>query len=143
MVVAASADAATCLQFASHPDGTRLAEVATADSMFAVTYVHSVTRTPVTERYGVDGDTIVQTEIRFAQHGPGLPTQPDAGGTFEQRDGQLTMTLDRRFPAIVMRVNHAQSPRLAVDTRTFDLAAWGDRAIVVRAQAGPCAAGIH
>lgn len=137
------AGAAACIALAAHPDGTPLAEIAAADSMFAVTYVHSVTRTPVTERYRVDGATIVQTEIRFAQHGPGLPTQPDAGGTFEQRDGQLTMTLDRRFPAIVMRVNHAQSPRLAVDTRAFDLAAWGDRAIVVRAQAGPCAAGIH
>ncbi len=69
-------DAARALVIADAPDAT-----------FAVTYVHSVTRTPVVERYRVEGDAIVQTEIDFVQHGPGLPTEPDAGGTFAQRDG--------------------------------------------------------
>ena len=46
---------------------------------------HSVTRTPVDERYRVDGDAIVQTGIAFEQHGPGLPTEADAGGTLRAR----------------------------------------------------------
>lgn len=131
---------AACIAFAAYPDGAPLAEFATApsDPAFVVTYVHSVTRTPVYERYRIDGDTVVQTEIRFAQHGPGLPTQPDAGESFVQRDGQFVMTLARRFHEIVMRVHRDQSPRLLVGTYEADLAAWGNRALVLRVNDGPC-----
>jgi hypothetical protein len=131
------AAAGTCLQFASHPDGAPLAEVAVNGGAFAVTYVHSVTRTPVVERYRIEGRTIVEFEMKFAQHGPGLPTEPDAGHAFEQRDGQLIVSMERRLPTVVMRVNRDQSPRLTSGEREVDLAAWGNRAVVVRA--APCA----
>ncbi len=138
-LVPACADAA-CLTLAAHPDGGVFAryDVAAGAPEFTVTYVHSVTRTPVTERYRVDGDAIVQTQIRFAQHGPGLPTLADAGGTWTQRDGEIVATMQRRFDAIVMRVHADQRPRLAAGGRDVDLAAWGNRAVALRAAAGPC-----
>mgnify|MGYP005606129219 FL=1 len=141
LLAAASGDAA-CLLFASHPDGAPLAQFALPadDPTFVVTYVHSVTRTPVAERYRVEGDAIVQTEIRFAQHGPGLPTQPDTGGTFEQRDGEFVASMQRRFAVIVMRVHADQSPRFAAGGCAADLAAWGNRALAVRATDDACAA---
>ena len=141
LLAAAGGDAA-CLLFASHPDGAPLARFALPadDPTFVVTYVHSVTRTPVAERYRVEDGEIVQTEIRFAQHGPGLPTQPDAGGTFEQRDGEFVASMQRRFAVIVMRVHADQSPRVATGGRAADLAAWGNRALAVRAADDACAA---
>ncbi|HEY5863121.1 MAG TPA: DUF1850 domain-containing protein, partial [Casimicrobiaceae bacterium] len=71
------------------PDGPPLAHVLIDDydPVFRVTYVHSVTRTPVDEVYRVERNRIIETEIRFVEHGPGLPTAPDEGGTFERRDG--------------------------------------------------------
>lgn len=141
LVAAANGDAA-CLLLAAHPEGAPLARIALpdADPAFAVTYVHSVTRTPVVERYRADGDAIVETEIRFVQHGPGLPTEADAGGTFALRNGEFVVTMQRRFPVIVMRVHADQAPRLAAGGRSEDLAAWGNRALAVRASSGACAA---
>lgn len=144
LLVAAGADAG-CLALASHPDGRPLARVAFADAepTFRIDYVHSVTLTPVDERYRVDGSTIVQTELRFAQHGPGLPTEADAGGAWRREGGVFVVTQPRRFDAIAMRVHRDQKPRLTVarDPRPVDLAQWGDRAIALSASPAPCLAG--
>ena len=105
---------------------------------FTVTYVHSVTRTPVDERYTIDGNAIVETEIRFEQHGPGLPTEPDAGEAWTRRDGRYVVTMRRRFERIAMRVHADQKPVLAAGTRVVDLAQWGNRAIAIEVAAGPC-----
>ncbi len=131
---------AACLTLASHPDGAPLAQLALPDdaTSFSISYLHSVTRTPVVERYRVGGEVIVETEIEFEQHGPGLPTEADAGGTFTRRDGQFIVTMDRHFEAIVMQVHAGQSPRLVAGMRSHDLAQWGNRAIVLAAIPGSC-----
>lgn len=132
---------AACLTLAGHPDGARLSLLALPpdDASFALVYTHSVTLTPVTERYRVDGSAIVETEMRFEQHGPGLPTEADAGGTFSRADGRFVVTMDRRLSEIVMQVHRDQSPRLVAGTRTVDLAQWGNRALALGVIAGPCA----
>ena len=137
---AGAADAA-CIALAAHPEGSVLAQfdVPAGGPTFTVTYVHSVTRSPVIERYRIDGDAIVQTEIRFVQHGPGLPTEADAGGTFTRREGEFVVSMQRRFAVIVMRVHADQAPRLTAGGRSDDLAAWGNRALAVRASADACA----
>ena len=138
-----AADAA-CLTLASHPEGAPLAQVLApgASPSFTITYLHSVTRTPVEERYRVDGATIVETEIRFEQHGPGLPTEADAGGTWRREAARYVVTMDRRFASIAMRVHADQSPRLAVagDPRAVSLAQWGNRALALSAREGTCLA---
>jgi len=127
---------------ASHPDGKPLAQVEAVRSTFAIGYVHSVTRTPVDERYRADGDAIVQTRIAFEQHGPGLPTEADAGGTWRREGGKYVVTMARRFEAIAMRVHADQKPQLAVDgdPRPVNLAQWGDRALALSSRTGPCLA---
>lgn len=132
---------AACLAIGAHPNGTALAQVAVADDdpTFAVAYVHSVTRTPVEERYRIDRAAIVQTEIRFSEHGPGLPTQSDAGGTFSRQGGRFVVTMHRRMDAIVMRVHADQSPQLVAAGRTHDLAAWGNRSLALSATTAGCA----
>lgn len=131
---------AACVTLTSNPDGAVLNHIDTPvdQPVFVVSYVHSVTRTPVVESYRIESGGIVQTEIRFEQHGPGLPTQADAGGSFEQRDGQIVATMARRFDVIVMRVNADQSPRLTAGGHEHDLAAFGDRALALRASPDRC-----
>jgi len=135
--------AAECLVLASHPDGRPLAQVEATRSTFAIAYVHSVTRTPVDEHYLANGEAIVQTRLTFEQHGPGLPTEADPGGTWRREDGRYVVTMARRFPSIAMRVHADQKPTLSVDgdPRRVDLAQWGDRAISLASRAGPCLAG--
>ncbi len=131
---------AACVTVASNPDGAVLGHIDTPvdEPAFVVGYVHSVTRTPVVESYRIESGGIVQTEIRFEQHGPGLPTQADAGGSFERRDGQIVVTMARRFDVIVMRVHADQSPRLTVGGQEHDLAAFGDRALALRTSPDRC-----
>ena len=128
-----------CVDIAAHPAGGRLARIAVRGSAFTISYLHSVTRTPVDERYRVQGLEIVQEAIAFSEHGPGLPTVADDDGRFEQRDGRMTMTMQRRMPSMVMRVHADQAPRLVADERTHDLSAWGNRALAVTAVAASCA----
>ena len=132
---------AACLTLAGHPDGARLSQLALPpdDASFSLVYMHSVTRTPVTELYRIDGSEIVETEMRFEQHGPGLPTEADAGGTFSRADGRFVVTMDRRLSEIVMQVHRDQSPRLIAGTRTLDLAQWGNRALALGVIPSPCA----
>ena len=144
VALAAGAHAA-CLTLASHPDGKPIAQVEAAGTSpaFTIRYIHSVTRTPVEERYRVDAASIVETEIRFRQHGPGLPTEADADGTWRRDGDTFVVTMHRRFDTIAMRVHADQSPRLAVegDPRDVDLAQWGNRSLALAARPGACPAG--
>jgi hypothetical protein len=141
LLAAPAASRAACVTLTGYPDGARLASLTLPadDASFSLAYTHSVTRTPVTELYRVDGGAIVETEMRFEQHGPGLPTEADVGGTFARIDGRFVVTMDRSFPSLVMRVHRDQSPRLIAGTRTLDLAQWGNRALALGVAPGPCA----
>jgi hypothetical protein len=139
-LAASPAAHAACLTLAGHPDGARIFLLALPadDTSFSIVYTHSVTRTPVTERYHVEGSVIVETEMRFEQHGPGLPTEADAGGTFSRADGRFVVTMDRRLPEIVMQLHLDQAPRIVAGTQSLDLAQWGNRALRLGAIAGSC-----
>jgi hypothetical protein len=139
-LLAAGGAPAACLSIGSGPDGAPLMRIALpeADPAFRIVYRHSVTRTPVEERYRVDDGAIVQTEIRFEEHGPGLPTEPDAGAQWTPVDGRYVVTLNRRFARVTMRIDRGTHPTLAAPARTVDLAQWGERALVLAASPGPC-----
>jgi hypothetical protein len=125
---------AGCLALTAVPEGRVLATLAVGTApTFDITYIHSVTRTPVVETYRVDHGGLLQTSIVFEQHGPGLPTEPDAGQTWTDRDGHFNVTLARRFDTIRMRVHRDQSPQLLIGSRRVDLAGWGNRAVELRA----------
>jgi hypothetical protein len=131
-----------CVILAPRTGGPPLAQVCVDDREpeFRISYTHSVTRTPVDEIYRIDGRHMVETEIRFVEHGPGLPTAADAGGAFERRDGAIVVRGGRRFETIVMHVDADQNPRLLTRGQTVDLARWGRRTLVMTAHAGACGA---
>jgi hypothetical protein len=122
-------------------DGERVlaAPLANPDASFTMTYIHSVTRTPVTETYRATAEGLVQTAIRFEQHGPGLPSGPAAGERWIARDSGFEVAMQRKLESVVIRVHGDQSPRLAIDGRTVDLARWGNRPLVLDARiSGHC-----
>ncbi len=116
-------------------EGERLLAVplANPDAAFTMTYLHSVTRTPVTETYRATAEGMVQTAIRFEQHGPGLPTAPAAGERWTARDGGFELVMQRKLESVVIRVHDDQSPQLALDGRRIELARWGNRPLVLDA----------
>jgi hypothetical protein len=69
--------------------------------------------------------------MRFEQHGPGLPTEADAGGSFTSEDGRFVSRMARRFDGIRMRVHRDQRPTLSSGGGQVDLTRWGDRALMV------------
>ena len=132
-MIVAAAGALVCLAVATLPDERPVALLTLHDTppTFAITYLHSVTRTPVEERYQVEGAGLVQTEMRFEQHGPGLPTEADAGGTFTTEDGRFVSRMSRRFDGIRMRVHRDQRPTLSSGGGQVDLSRWCDRGLMV------------
>jgi len=126
-----------CLSIAAVPDGHVLATLAMPDAgqAFDITYVHSVTRRAIVESYRLDAGALLETSIVFDQHGPGLPTAPDAGQTWTERDGRFVVTLARRFETIRVRVHRDQQWRLVVAGKAIDLTQWGNRAVDLRAVA--------
>ena len=124
-----------CIVVAEVAAGTPL-EVVPLDrdaAVFTITYVHSVTRTPVDETYRVDGDGITQTSISFIEPGPGLPTEGAPGEKWERRDGRTVVTMARPLAGIRMRVNPEQQPALFAAGKSYALAQWGTRSIALGA----------
>ena len=132
-MIVAAAGALVCLAVATLPDEHPVALVTLQDppATFSVSYLHSVTRTLVDERYVVENGALVQTEMRFEQHGPGLPTEADPGGSFTTEGGRFVSRMSRRFDGIRMRVHRDQHPTLSSRGGRVDLARWGDRALMV------------
>ena len=139
-LAASSVRADGCLQLMAMPEARVLATLSRADT-FIMTYVHSVTRTPVDEAYRIDGHRLVQTSIAFVNHGPGLPTEADAGQSWSEVGGRFVLTMSRPFERIRMRVHRDQSPRLAIAGDSIDLAQWGNRSIELASTACHAAAG--
>lgn len=137
LACAAHGAAPPCVVVGAAPEGGVLGAypLDAGEPAFALRYTHSVTRTPVEERYRVDGEAIVQTQLRFVEHGPGLPTHADAGGTWTREDGQFVLRLARPLGSIAARVDPAQSPTLVAGAGVVDLAQWGRRPIHLYAQA--------
>jgi hypothetical protein len=123
--------AAACVAVIGYPEETALASVPLpgAEPGFTISYVHSVTRTPVVETYAATPDRFVQTSIRFEQHGPGLPTEAGAGERWRRVDGRFVVSMARPFADIRMRVHADQAPTLVAAGATVALAQWGNRAI--------------
>ena len=123
----------TCLVVSAPPQNEPLALVRLdpANPVFTITYVHSVTRTPVEEIYRVDDEGLTETSIAFTEHGPGLPTEGAPGETWTRRDGRFVVTMERRFTGIRMRVSSEQQPALLSAGKSYALAQWGNRSLAL------------
>lgn len=98
---------------------------------FSLTFLHSVTRRTVIDRYVVEGGRIVQTEEDFGDHGPGLPALgAEAGIVWERRATGFAVTMRRDIPRLIVRADSEYANTLYGATR-LDLAQWGRRAVEI------------
>lgn len=114
----------------SHPDGGELARIAVDENAgFALSYIHSVTLTPVVARYAVAGCDITQVRETFSRHGPGLASSADAPGTAWRRQGDsFVVEMRRPISNLVVRADPEYRNRLDAGS-TLDLTRWGRRAL--------------
>ncbi|WP_028879707.1 DUF1850 domain-containing protein [Terasakiella pusilla] len=111
----------------------KLACVELAADEFALTFIHSVSLTPVEDIYKIykvspDAFAIRQLEERFITHGQGLPSmdgEPDAK-RFVRQDGTFILYLDRPIHDLIVRLDSRFKNRLDVGSSVINLNQWPD-----------------
>ena len=137
--VPAPADPAICVQAR---DGRLLARLPAGEGgAFALTFIHSVSRTPVRDEYRVVAGRIVQTAEIFEAHGAGLPSfADDVGATgWRHRDGHFVIDLERPTGPIHVRVQGEYVNAIHAGGTDLALASLGERAVTVVPCAGETA----
>jgi len=131
-----------CLSIRQYPGMTLLAaEPMTRSDIFSLSFIHSVTRTPVQDIYRVDPDGICQTSEIFESHCAGLPysDQETNATRWEQRDGKFILHMERKIPRLVVRTDQNYKNRLHLPDRVIDLNQWEDQALLLDiTPAGTC-----
>lgn len=112
--------AAGSLCLNSGQDGRKIARLALGvDNAFALSFVHSVSKTPVTDAYQIIDGKIVQTAEIFVTHGAGLPsTTDDVGVTgWRHEPGRFIIDMRRPLGPIRLRVQTAYRNTLHIPGR--------------------------
>jgi len=100
---------------------------------FSLSFVHSVSVTPVTDRYEVVKNKIVQTSETFMAHGAGLPSSADEPGglRWTQENNEFCLTMVRPIEKLVVRTDRNYKNRLIIEDRTVNLNQWEDQALLI------------
>lgn len=98
---------------------------------FSLSFVHSVSLTPVVDHYEIRPSGIHQTAEVFEAHGAGLPSfAGDVGTTgWHRRDGKFVLTMDRKFPRIQLRIQRTYFNTLHIADQDITLADFGTNSI--------------
>lgn len=124
------AEARLCVD--SFPRGTQHAVFDLPDdNRFSLSFIHSVSITPVTDHYSVEGGAILQTSEVFMAHGAGLPSfSGDVGATgWHHENGKFILNMRRPIGAMIVRVQAEYQNVLHIGSRKIRLADWGDGAL--------------
>jgi hypothetical protein len=112
--------------------------VEVVDQAFALSFIHSVSLTPVYDQYQLlnsdAGYRILQTEERFFAHGQGLPSledEPDAIA-FEHSNGQFILRLKRPIHNLIVRTDSRFENRLHTGQITINLNQWPDTGLRIQ-----------
>ncbi|MCK7567473.1 DUF1850 domain-containing protein [Marinobacter xestospongiae] len=132
-----TADAAA-LRVTVHRGGQFLACIPLPQPRFELSFIHSVSLTPVTDVYQLttadnDGWTLLQTRERFIAHGQGLPSmanEPDATA-FRHHDGVFELEMARPIPRLIVRTDARFRNRLHTGQQTVDLNQWPDNGLLI------------
>lgn len=83
---------------------------------FSLSFIHSVSLTPVTDIYRVSPTGIHQIAEIFETHGAGLPSfAGDIGATgWQHQDGRFILKMDRRFDRIQLRIQREYDNQLHI-----------------------------
>jgi hypothetical protein len=146
-ILAATADAVAAsavapntigLSISVYREGKPLDCVVLEQSTFELSFIHSVSLTPVTDYYTVVqspmGFQIVQTSETFFAHGQGLPSlvnEPDATD-FRIENGQFVLTMSRPIEQLIVRTDVRFENRLHTRSETTNLNRWPDNGLLLK-----------
>ena len=101
------------------------------DGVFSLSFIHSVSLTPVRDDYQAIDCRIVQTAERFQDHGAGLPSGADEPGAtgWEHHNGHFIIRMQRPIPELIVRTDRNYRNRLHIGGREINLNAWEDQAL--------------
>ena len=108
------------------------------DKTFSLSFIHSVSKTRVTDVYEVRADQIVQTKEIFKTHGAGLPSNiEEPGGLFWEKIGDdFILHMERPIPKLVVRTDKAYQNRLISAFGIINLNQWEDQALLLYVESG-------
>lgn len=106
------------------------------DRVFSLSFIHSVSRTPVTDLYRIEAGEIIQTAEIFTGHGAGLPSIADDVGATGWRHEGGRFILDMRRPTgpIPLRIQAQYENILHIAGTDLPLADLGHPALTL----APC-----
>ncbi|WP_319408616.1 DUF1850 domain-containing protein [uncultured Desulfosarcina sp.] len=101
------------------------------DGAFSLSFIHSVSQTPVRDDYQTLDSRIIQTAETFQAHGAGLPSGTDETGVtgWEHHDGHFIIRMQRPIHRLIVRTDRNYRNRLHIDGKEIDLNAWEDQAL--------------
>jgi len=101
------------------------------DGRFILSFIHSVSGTPVQDEYRIVVDRIVQTAERYQAHGAGLPSGTDEPGVTEwyHQEGWFVIQMERPISRLIVRTDRNYRNRLRLDGSEINLNGWPDQAL--------------
>lgn len=98
-------------------------EHVTAESEFAVSFCHSVNKSPVTEYYRIENGQIYLKSLRYYTFGAGMPTEPDPGQTMRYEDdgAMIIEGFDRCMPKLIYNIGRTANHTLHWQGREIPL----------------------
>ena len=124
-----------CLCAASFPDGAVLGSFSLPeDGSFSLSFIHSVSNTPVRDDYRFAEGKITQAREIFETHGAGLPSQVDEPNITSWRRVKDTFIVEmcRPIPKLVVHTDKRYKNRLHLKHQNINLNQWPDGAIELR-----------
>lgn len=111
-------------------------------SYFALSFVHSVSETPVVDYYRLDKqNNIIQIAERFEHHGAGLPSNVTEGTEWQHRNGYFWLSMQRPIKQLIIRTDIDYQNRLHPNkqpdnngqlSQSVNLNQWADTALWLR-----------
>lgn len=110
--------------------------ISTDQKTVSLRFIHSVERTPVLEKYKVNGQhKLVLYETEYESFGVGLPFLASEG-RFHAKDGRFVMEMDRVFPSVSLRTGPEAQLTLTVNSQQYPLYQMLPSGALVRLSAG-------
>ncbi len=109
------------------------------EKTFSLSFIHSVSKTRVTDVYEIRSGKIIQTKEIFKAHGAGLPsnTAEPGGISWEKTEDSFILHMERPIPKLVVRTDKVYQNRLVLTSKTIDLNQWDDQALLLYVENGP------
>ena len=104
--------------------GKRLVQIPfKGEKEFAVSFLHSVNKTPVTEYYYIEGGRMILSYAEYSSFGAGMPEIADLpGSTMEIAGGILRLGgLNQHIPNLVYRVGTVANHQLYMNGKWIEL----------------------